>query len=420
MGGNVFGTTAPIKREDIKPTLLEFFREFKKIFPKAHAHFTGIKTIGSVGKKEISGDIDLVLAGSSFDNIDDWGLDKKRVQDLFTAFKSRARTASEEQSMRRAVVVAVAEIIQNSNTDIVPDIKQAGSGQLFLMAPQFDETGKRNGSSVQIDINIGDVDWLEFSHYSAVYKGNVKGLHRTQLLVAMFSHGGYTFSHAVGVKTKDIDFTFVLDDLNKTVEQGFQEMEQWMTDRGFTIFLSVPEMFTIRAKFPVDHKFAKLDADFVMARKEIGYVEGTRRPILELGTLEDDLLRRDFTVNAMAEDEDGNIIDLFDGKLDLERMVLITPKAPQITFDEDPLRIIRAIRFSITKGFSLKYLDYYINNFDYEGKMGVVCLLYTSPSPRDRLKHDTLRTLEMLDYFPVLKQYVFKNNVLWLKPTFEQ
>ena len=72
MGGNVFGTTASIKREDIKPTLLEFFREFKKIFPKAHAHFTGIKTIGSVGKKEISGDIDLVLAGSSFDDIDDW------------------------------------------------------------------------------------------------------------------------------------------------------------------------------------------------------------------------------------------------------------------------------------------------------------------------------------------------------------
>jgi tRNA nucleotidyltransferase/poly(A) polymerase len=116
-------------------------------------------------------------------------------------------------------------------------------------------------------------------------------------------------------------------------------------------------MFTIRAKFPADHKFAKLDADFVMARKEVGYVEGTRRPILELGTLEDDLIRRDFTVNAMAEDEDGNLIDLFNGQIDLQRMVLITPKAPKITFDEDPLRIIRAIRFSITKGFSLTYLD---------------------------------------------------------------
>lgn len=236
----------------------------------------------------------------------------------------------------------------------------------------------------------------------------------------IFKVGGCVRDGLLGVKTKDIDFTFVLDDLNKTVEQGFQEMEQWMTDQGFTIFLSVPEMFTIRAKFPADHKFAKLDADFVMARKEIGYVEGTRRPILELGTLEDDLLRRDFTVNAMAEDEDGNIIDLFDGKLDLERMVLITPKAPQITFDEDPLRIIRAIRFSITKGFSLKYLDYYISNYNYEDKMGVVSIERIREELLKCFKHDTLRTLEMLDYFPVLKHYVFKNNVLWLKPTFEQ
>ena len=236
----------------------------------------------------------------------------------------------------------------------------------------------------------------------------------------IFKVGGCVRDGLLGVKTKDIDFTFVLDDLNKTVEEGFKEMEQWMVDQGFTIFLSVPEMFTIRAKFPSDHKFAKLDADFVMARKEVGYVEGTRRPILELGTLEDDLVRRDFTVNAMAEDEDGNLIDLFHGQIDLKRMVLITPKAPQVTFDEDPLRIVRAIRFSITKGFSLKYLDYYISNYNYEDKMGVVSIERIREELLKCFKHDTLRTLEILDYFPVLKQYVFKNNILWLKPTFEK
>ena len=203
MGGNVFGTTASIKKEDIKPTLKEFLRQFKTIFPKAEPHFSQMKTIGSVGKKDVSGDIDLVLAGSSFDDVDDWGLDREHVLELFQGFKKRARTASDEQLMRRAVVVAAAEVIQNSDTDIVPDMKGAGSGQLFLMAPQYDEAGERNGTSVQIDINIGDVDWLEFSHYSAVYKGNVKGLHRTQLLVSMFSNGGYTFSHANGVKDKE-------------------------------------------------------------------------------------------------------------------------------------------------------------------------------------------------------------------------
>jgi tRNA nucleotidyltransferase/poly(A) polymerase len=142
----------------------------------------------------------------------------------------------------------------------------------------------------------------------------------------IFKVGGCVRDGLLGVKTKDIDFTFVLDDLNKTVEEGFKEMEQWMIDEGFTIFLSVPEMFTIRAKFPTDHKFAKLDADFVMARKEVGYVEGTRRPILELGTLEDDLLRRDFTLNAMAEDIDGNLIDIFGGIDDL-KIGLFLPKS---------------------------------------------------------------------------------------------
>jgi tRNA nucleotidyltransferase/poly(A) polymerase len=236
----------------------------------------------------------------------------------------------------------------------------------------------------------------------------------------IFKVGGCVRDSLLGVKTKDIDFTFVLDDLDKTVEGGFQEMEQWMTGQGFIIFQSVPEMYTIRAKFPPDHKFAKLDADFVMARKETGYEEGTRRPILELGTLEDDLVRRDFTVNAMAEDEDGNVIDLFNGQIDLKRMVLITPKAPQITFDEDPLRVIRAIRFAITKGFSLTYLDYTITNFDYEGKMGVVSIERIREELLKCFKHDTLATIEILNYFPALKQYVFKNNLLWLKPTFEK
>lgn len=236
----------------------------------------------------------------------------------------------------------------------------------------------------------------------------------------IFKVGGCVRDGLLGVKTKDIDFTFVLDDLNKTVEEGFKEMEQWMIDQGFTIFLSVPEMFTIRAKFPSDHKFAKLDADFVMARKEVGYVEGTRRPILELGTLEDDLVRRDFTVNAMAEDEDGNLIDLFHGQIGLKRMVLTTPKAPQVTFEDDPLRIIRAIRFSITKGFSLTFLECYIYYFDYENKMGVVSIERIREELLKCFKHNTLKTLEVLNTFPALRDYVFKNNILWLKPTFEK
>jgi tRNA nucleotidyltransferase/poly(A) polymerase len=237
----------------------------------------------------------------------------------------------------------------------------------------------------------------------------------------IFKVGGCVRDRLLGVETKDIDFTFVLDNLDRTVEEGFKEMEQWMIDQGFTIFLSVPEMFTIRAKFPSDHKFAKLDADFVMARKEIGYEEGTRRPILELGTLEDDLVRRDFTVNAMAEDEDGDIIDLFDGMVDLKNKVLKTPLPFEITFHDDPLRILRAIRFSITKGFTVPIdMEEFIRNYDYEVFMAPVV---SAERVREELfkcfKHDTHATIVKLTEFPYLMDYVFRTKI-WLKPTFEK
>jgi poly(A) polymerase len=237
----------------------------------------------------------------------------------------------------------------------------------------------------------------------------------------LFKVGGCVRDRLLGVKTKDIDFVFVLDNLDKTVEEGFQEMKSWMENEGFTIFLSVPEMFTIRAKFPKGHKFEGLDADFVMARKEIGYEEGTRRPILELGTLEDDLVRRDFTVNAMAEDEDGNIIDLFNGMDHLKFKILITPLDTNITMSDDPLRLIRALRFSITKDFRISN-DIWneLNNFDYDEKMGVVSIERIREELLKCFKHDTLKTLNKLNEFKYLRDYVFKNNLLWLKPTFEK
>lgn len=203
MGGNVFGNTAPIKKEDIKPTLLEFFRQFKRVFPKAEPFFREMKTLGSVGKKDYSGDIDLALSGKSFDNVEDWGLNREHIMKLFEAFKKRARTATDDLLMKRAVIVAIAEVVQNSNTDIAVDVKGSAAGALFLMFPQYDTTGKELENNVQIDINVGDVDWLEFAYYSNTYSGNVKGLHRTQLLVSLFSNKGYTFSHNYGVKDKD-------------------------------------------------------------------------------------------------------------------------------------------------------------------------------------------------------------------------
>lgn len=241
-------------------------------------------------------------------------------------------------------------------------------------------------------------------------------------LFKFFEVGGKIRDEILGLQSKDVDYVAVPSDTllekYKSAHEMFVVLETFLLNEKFEIFLSTPDCFTIRAKFPKDHKYQGV-ADFVMARKEIGYVEGTRTPIVVPGTLRDDLERRDFTVNAMAKGDDGVIIDLFDGMKDLKKMVLSTPLPTKQTFDDDPLRIIRAIRFAITKGFSLKHINYYIDNYDYEGKMGVV----SSERIREELfkcfKHDTMLTLDMLNDYPTLKRYIFENKLMWLKPTME-
>ena len=242
-------------------------------------------------------------------------------------------------------------------------------------------------------------------------------------LFKFYEVGGKVRDEILGLQSKDVDYVAVPSDTllekYKSAHEMFVILETFLTNEKFEIFLSTPDCFTVRAKFPKDHKYQGV-ADFVMARKEIGYVEGTRTPIVVPGTLKDDLERRDFTVNAMAKDDNGEIIDLFDGMKDLGKMVLSTPLPTKQTFDDDPLRVLRAIRFAITKGFSLKHLDYYINNYDYETKMKVV----SSERIREELlkcfKHDTMLTLDMLNDYPTLKRYIFENKLMWLKPTMEQ
>ena len=235
--------------------------------------------------------------------------------------------------------------------------------------------------------------------------------------------GGKIRDEILGLQSKDVDYVAVpsesLLEKYKSAHEMFVVLETFLLNEKFEIFLSTPDCFTIRAKFPKDHKYQGV-ADFVMARKEIGYVEGTRTPIVIPGTLKDDLERRDFTVNAMAKGDDGKIIDLFDGMNDLKRMVLITPLPPEQTFNDDPLRVLRAVRFAITKVFSLKFLDYYINNYDYENKMSVVSTDRIREELYKCFKHDTMGTLDMLNDYPTLKRYIFENKLMWLKPTNEQ
>ena len=239
-------------------------------------------------------------------------------------------------------------------------------------------------------------------------------------MAKIYKVGGCVRDKILEIDSKDIDFTFVCED-SQTVEGGWIEMTSWMRANDFEIFLETPSCFTVRAKFPKNHQYAGMVADFVMARKEIGYIPGTRQPILELGTLADDLIRRDFTLNALAEDENGKIIDLFNGLHDLKRGYLRTPLDCKTTFDDDPLRILRAIRFCITKGFWIgPAMDSIIQDYDYENKMKVVSIERIREELLKCFKHDTINTLRVLHEYPSLRNYIFANNILWLKPTFEK
>ncbi len=158
-----------------------------------------------------------------------------------------------------------------------------------------------------------------------------------------YAVGGCVRDFFLDRPSKDIDFV--------TVGSGI-ELAQIVAQRlGKGTHLSVFKNFGT-----AQVKRHETELEFVGARKE-SYDRNSRKPVVEDGTLEEDLSRRDFTVNAMAiqvnAESFGTLVDLFDGRGDMERRILRTPLDPDITFSDDPLRMMRAIRFATQLQFDI-------------------------------------------------------------------
>lgn len=157
--------------------------------------------------------------------------------------------------------------------------------------------------------------------------------------------GGAVRDRLGKIPTNDVDFA--------VEASSFKEMEKQLKLRGFTVFLSNPEYFTIRARVPPTSSelFSRTKmADFVLCRKDGPTKDGRHPEHVEPGTIYDDLARRDFTINAMAIDTDTNeLIDPHGGRNDLKDGVLRFVGNPMDRILEDGLRVIRGYRFMVTK-----------------------------------------------------------------------
>lgn len=182
----------------------------------------------------------------------------------------------------------------------------------------------------------------------------------SKLGVQAFVVGGFVRDKLIGRNCKDIDIVCLGDAIE--LAKAYQQ-----------ILPSKPHLSWFKNFGTAHLNVDGYDVEFVGARKE-SYLAHSRNPIVEPGSLQDDQERRDFTINAFAfdvSDSSFNIIDPFNGMKDLNDGIIRTPTSPEKTFSDDPLRMMRAIRFASQLGFTI-HLETWLGIIDASHRIKII------------------------------------------------
>lgn len=223
----------------------------------------------------------------------------------------------------------------------------------------------------------------------------------------VYEVGGSIRDSFLGIKNNDIDAAVECD--------SFEELCDWVASTHKQVFLITPEHLTVRA---IDNN--NTVRDYVMCRVEGPYSDGRRPDWVKPGTIFDDLARRDFTVNAIARSiPDGTILDPHGGQKDLQDRVLRCVGEPIDRFTEDGLRIIRALRFAITKQLVIANKEWEIIRSQHASTLldGVSAERIRAELAKC-FKHDTIRSMEAFTCLhPTTQKRIFNDSDIWLLPT---
>lgn len=170
--------------------------------------------------------------------------------------------------------------------------------------------------------------------------------------VADIAHEANLETYVVGGFVRDLMLNRPLKDIDFVVIGSGIELAKKVADK-----LKIKRVVTFENFGTAMVPYHELQLEFVGSRKEAYFDRGTRRPTVASGTMEEDLERRDFTINAMAislnKENYGDLLDPYSGMKDMDMRIMRTPLNPEMTYDDDPLRILRGIRFSAQLGYDI-------------------------------------------------------------------